>query len=83
MHVVIVGSGFAGSILARVARVTGHDVTLVERGAHPRFSLGESSTPLAAIALERLADRYGLADLHDLAAYGRWSARLPPLLMAA
>ena len=77
MHVVIVGSGFAGSILARVARAAGHDVTLVERGRHPRFALGESSTPLAAIALERLAARYGLADLRDLAAYGRWKARLP------
>lgn len=77
MHVVIVGSGFAGSILARVARAAGHDVTLVERGRHPRFALGESSTPLAAIALERLAARYGLADLRDLAAYGRWKTRLP------
>ena len=77
MHVVIVGSGFAGSILARVARATGHDVTLVERGAHPRFVLGESSTPLAAIALERLAARYGLDDLRQLAAYGRWTAHLP------
>ena len=79
MRVVIVGSGFAGSILARVARVAGHDVTLVERGSHPRFALGESSTPLAAIALERLAARYGLDDLHALAACGRWSARLPEL----
>lgn len=77
MHVVIVGSGFAGSILARVARAAGHDVTLIERGSHPRFALGESSTPLAAIALERLAARYGLDDLHALAACGRWSARLP------
>ena len=77
MRVVIVGAGFAGSILARVARAAGHDVVLVERGAHPRFALGESSTPLAAIALERLAARYGLADLRDIAAYGRWTARLP------
>ena len=77
MRVAIVGSGFAGSILARVARVAGHEVTLVERDAHPRFALGESSTPLAAIALERIAARYGLDDLHDLAAYGRWSVRLP------
>lgn len=79
MRVVIVGSGFAGSILARIARGTGHEVTLVERDTHPRFALGESSTPLAAIALERIAARYGLNDLRDLAAYGRWSARLPDL----
>ncbi|MYH29224.1 MAG: hypothetical protein F4137_10285 [Acidobacteria bacterium] len=79
MRVVVVGSGFAGSILARVARVAGHDVTLVERASHPRFALGESSTPLAAIALERLAARYGLDDLHALAACGRWSERVPEL----
>ena len=50
---------------------------LVERGRHPRFALGESSTPLANLALERLAVRYGFEDLWDLAAHGRWRRRLP------
>jgi tetracycline 7-halogenase / FADH2 O2-dependent halogenase len=54
-------------------------VVLVERGSHPRFALGESSTPLAALCLERLARRYGLEDLHALAAYGRWQQHLPHL----
>lgn len=75
----IVGSGFAGSVLARILAREGHDVHLIERGAHPRFALGESSTPLAAICLERLADRYGLDDLRDLAAYGRWLYRMPEI----
>src|SRR6266496_2320511 len=44
-----------------------------------RFALGESSTPLAAICLERLAARYGLADLDALAAHGRWLRSLPDL----
>jgi FADH2 O2-dependent halogenase len=57
----------------------GHTVTLVERGAHPRFAIGESSTPLAAICLERLAARYDLPDLHSLAAYGRWMEHMPDL----
>ncbi|HEY8019521.1 MAG TPA: tryptophan 7-halogenase, partial [Thermoanaerobaculia bacterium] len=48
-------------------------------GRHPRFALGESSTPLAALSLERLAARYGLGDLHALAAYGRWRRELPAL----
>ena len=77
--VVIVGSGFAGSILARVLARQGKDVVLVERGRHPRFALGESSTPLAAISLERLAAAYGLEDLSHLAAYGRWQRHLPEL----
>jgi len=78
-RIAIVGSGFAGSILARVLARQGHEVTLLDRGRHPRFALGESSTPLAALSLERLAARYDLPDLADLAAYGRWRRRLPEL----
>jgi FADH2 O2-dependent halogenase len=74
--VVIAGSGFAGSILARLLARAGRRVLLVERASHPRFAVGESSTPLAAIALERLAARYDLPDLASLAAYGRWSRDL-------
>lgn len=73
------GSGFAGSILARILAVQGHRVLLLDRSRHPRFALGESSTPLAALGLERLAARYGLDDLHALAAWGRWMERLPHL----
>jgi FADH2 O2-dependent halogenase len=77
LRVAIVGSGFAGAILARVLRRQGHDPFLVDRGTHPRFALGESSTPLASICLERLADRYGLEDLRYIAAYGQWLAHIP------
>ncbi len=77
VRVAIIGAGFAGSILARVLWVQGHDVTLVEKSRHPRFAIGESSTPLAAICLERLADRYALPELRNLAAYGRWMEAIP------
>ena len=79
MRVAVVGSGFAGSLLARVLAVQGHDVVLLERDTHPRFAIGESSTPLANLSLERLARRYGLDDCFDLAAHGRWVARFPEL----
>ncbi len=79
MRIAIIGSGFAGSILARILKVLGHRVLLLDRHRHPRFALGESSTPLAAICLERLAARYGLDDLHALAAWGRWREKLPHL----
>jgi tetracycline 7-halogenase / FADH2 O2-dependent halogenase len=75
--VAIVGSGFAGSILARALARSGRSVLLLERGRHPRFALGESSAPLAAIALERLAARHGLPDLHTMAAHGRWLREMP------
>ena len=53
-EVAIVGSGFAGSLLARVLAVLGYDVVLLERGTHPRFAIGESTTPLANLSLERI-----------------------------
>jgi FADH2 O2-dependent halogenase len=78
-EVAIVGSGFAGSLLARVLAVLGYDVVLLERGTHPRFAIGESSTPLANLSLERIGIRYGLPDCYNLAAHGRWLAHFPQL----
>ncbi len=52
---------------------------MVERGRHPRFALGESTTPLANLSLQRLAGRYEFPELRDLATYGRWRKRRPEL----
>lgn len=78
-EIAIVGSGFAGSLLARVLTVLGYDVALLERATHPRFAIGESSTPLANLSLERIGARYGLKDCYDLAAHGRWLAHFPEI----
>ena len=78
-EVTIVGSGFAGSLLARVLAVIGYDVVLLERGSHPRFAIGESSTPLANLSLERIGLRYGLDDCYNLATHGRWLENVPEL----
>ena len=78
-EVAIVGSGYTGSLLARVLAVLGYDVVLLERGVHPRFAIGESSTPLANLSLERLGVRYGLADCYRLATHGRWLEHFPEL----
>lgn len=76
-EVAVIGSGYAGSLLARVLAVMGYDVVLIERGSHPRFAIGESTTPLANLSLERLGCRYGLADCYRLAAHGRWLEHFP------
>jgi FADH2 O2-dependent halogenase len=75
--IAVVGSGFAGSLMARILAVLGYAVVLLERGTHPRFAIGESSTPLANLSLERIARRYNLADCYHLAAHGRWLEHLP------
>ena len=49
--VLVVGSGFGGSLMAMVLAKLGFRSLVVERGNHPRFALGESSTPLANLVL--------------------------------
>ena len=75
--VAIVGSGFAGSLVALALRRTGKSVVLLERGRHPRFAIGESSTPLANLLLEELCDRYGLDQVRPLSKWGTWQRRHP------
>jgi len=59
----IVGSGFGGSLLAMVARRLGRSVLLLERGRHPRFAIGESTSPLMNLLIEEFANRYDLPHL--------------------
>jgi FADH2 O2-dependent halogenase len=78
-EIAVLGAGFAGSLTALVLHRMGRRVVLLERGSHPRFSLGESSTPLANLALDEIAREYGLPWLANLAKYGRWKKAYPQL----
>lgn len=75
--VAILGSGFAGSILAWILARQGMRVVMLDRDRHPRFAIGESSTPLADMALLRIAARHGIGGLAALARYGTWLAACP------
>ena len=75
--IAIIGSGFAGSLLAMIARRLGRSVVLLERGSHPRFAIGESSTPLANLLLEDLSTRYHLPNLKPLCKWGPWQRTYP------
>lgn len=73
----VIGSAFAGSLTAMIARRLGLSVVLIERGRHPRFAIGESSTPLANLLLEELATRYDLPRLRPFAKWGSWQSTYP------
>ncbi|MGB0715292.1 MAG: NAD(P)/FAD-dependent oxidoreductase, partial [Phycisphaerae bacterium] len=73
----IIGGGFSGSLLAMILARRGLRVTLIERGSHPRFAIGESSTPTGSMALRRIADTYDLPMLHPFTSYGDWIIRHP------
>ena len=77
--IAILGSGFGGSLLASILARQGKRCLLVDRSAHPRFTIGESSTPLADFVLSDLARRYELTDVLPLASFGTWRRSYPLL----
>ncbi|MQA28547.1 MAG: FAD-dependent oxidoreductase [Luteitalea sp.] len=75
--VAVIGSGFAGALVSLALTRRGRRVALVERGRHPRFAIGESSTPLANLLLEELADRYDLRRIRPFSKWGTWQRERP------
>ena len=76
---IIVGSGFGGSLMAMIARKLGFSVVLLEKSSHPRFVIGESTTPLTNLYLEQIADRYQLTQLRSLSKWGTWQKNHPEI----
>ena len=78
-QIVVVGSGFAGSLIAMIAHRLGLSTALLERGRHPRFVIGESTTPLTNLLLEDLANDFDLPFVLPLCKWGTWQEKTPHL----
>jgi len=78
--VAVLGAGFGGSVTALLLQRSGLRAVLIDRGRHPRFAIGESSTPIADFLLKDLTERYDLPALAPLAKFGTWRAERPELV---
>jgi FADH2 O2-dependent halogenase len=78
--VAIVGAGFGGSLMALLLARIGRSSVLIDRASHPRFAIGESSTPNADLLLLQLAREYDLPRIAPLAKYGTWQAAYPEVI---
>jgi FADH2 O2-dependent halogenase len=78
--VAIVGAGFGGSLAALLLARIGRSAVLIDRASHPRFAIGESSTPNADLLLLQLAREYDLPRIAPLAKYGTWQAAYPEVI---
>jgi FADH2 O2-dependent halogenase len=65
--VVILGSGLAGSITALCLVRQGLRVMILEKGTHPRFALGESTTTPSSLWLKVIAERFNAPEIHNIA----------------
>lgn len=77
--IVILGSSFSGSLLGWILARQGLRVVLLDRDSHPRFAIGESSTPVADMLISRLAEHWDLPALAPLARYGSWRKTYPAI----
>ncbi|MEO8268101.1 MAG: tryptophan 7-halogenase [Aureliella sp.] len=75
----IAGAGFGGCLTGLILHQLGHRVIIFDSSTHPKFSIGESSTPLADACLRDLCQRYGLTGLAPLTSYGSVRRELPHL----
>ncbi|MBM3847600.1 MAG: FAD-binding protein [Verrucomicrobia bacterium] len=73
----ILGSGFAGSLLAMALRRQGRSVLLIDKSRHPRFAIGESTTPMTNLLLEQFARKWDLPQVLPLTRWGTWHKALP------
>ena len=78
--IAVLGGGFGGCLIARILGSLGYRVTVFEQGSHPRFTIGESSTPIADCVLRDLCRRYGLNDLLPLTQYSS-AKRMPNVVV--
>jgi len=74
---IVFGGGFSGTLLATLLARQGTDVVVLERQQHPRFTIGESSTPLANQTLRDLASTYDLRELEAISRFGTWRETYP------
>src|SRR5450631_2308100 len=63
--------------MAMIAHRLGLSVVLLEQGRHPRVVIGESTTPLSNLVLERLSAAYDLPRVAPLAKWGSWQRACP------
>ena len=51
----------------------------IEKGSHPRFAIGESSTPLSNLFLQRIAESFDLPQLLPFRRWGEWQRDYPDI----
>jgi tetracycline 7-halogenase / FADH2 O2-dependent halogenase len=65
--VTILGTGIAGTVLATILARQGLKILMIDSGSHPRFAVGEATTPQMTSLLKFLAARFSVPELNNIA----------------
>jgi tetracycline 7-halogenase / FADH2 O2-dependent halogenase len=69
--VAILGTGMGGSILGAILARQGLGVVLIDKDAHPKFSIGESTVAETNLQMEIMAARYNVPELDNFRSFER------------
>jgi tetracycline 7-halogenase / FADH2 O2-dependent halogenase len=67
--VVILGTGFSGSILGAILARHGYKVLLIDEKEHPKFAIGEATIPQTTMMMRAIADRYNVPEIGDCSTF--------------
>ena len=74
--VMIMGSGLGGSVTATIMARKGWRVLLIDAGSHPRFAIGEATTPDISFLMKIMSRKYDVPELYNLTAFHRLRDRV-------
>ncbi|PRQ08998.1 NAD(P)/FAD-dependent oxidoreductase [Enhygromyxa salina] len=66
---IVLGTGLGGTMLAAIMARHGRRVLLIDAGSHPRFAIGEATTPDTSFRLKLLAAKYDVPELAYLSEF--------------
>lgn len=67
--VIILGSGLGGSTTACALAKKGWNVLLLDSSSHPRFAIGEATTPDISFLMKIVAARFDIPELNNLTTF--------------
>ena len=63
-QVIILGSGMAGTMLGAILAKHKVRVLIIDKGSHPKFTIGESTIPYTTQSLAGISELFDLPELH-------------------
>ena len=76
--VIILGSGIGGSMLGAILARHRIRVLLIDAGTHPRFAVGEATTPDTSFRLKILAAKYDVPEIANLSTFHKLRDHVSP-----
>lgn len=74
----ILGTGLGGSMLGSILARHGKKVLMIDAGTHPRFAIGEATTPDTSFRMKLLSIKYDVPEILNLSTFHKLRDHVSP-----